>query len=93
MRGPNEEDDAIGKNEEEKWPPWLRPLLQTSFFVQCKVHTDSHKSECNMYCLDCMNGALCSVCLASHREHKAIQVKTLPLKVFGRSMIFYSILW
>ncbi|BAU00747.1 uncharacterized protein HKW66_Vig0163270 [Vigna angularis] len=75
MKVPNEEDDAVGKNEDEKWPPWLGPLLQTSFFVQCKVHADSHKSECNMYCLDCNNGALCSVCLASHREHRAIQIR------------------
>lgn len=79
VRGLDEDDDDdVGKNEEEnKWPPWLGPLLQTSFFVQCKVHADSHKSECNMYCLDCMNGALCSACLACHKEHKAIQVKTL----------------
>ncbi|RDY10638.1 hypothetical protein CR513_04798, partial [Mucuna pruriens] len=74
--GVNEEDDIVGKKEEEnKWPSWLRPLLQTSFFIQCKVHSDSHKSECNMYCLDCMNGALCSACLASHRDHRAIQIR------------------
>jgi hypothetical protein len=27
-----------------------------------------------MYCLDCMNSALCSQCLAYHRDHHAIQV-------------------
>ena len=62
--------------ENQRWPPWLKPLLGTSFFGQCKLHADAHKSECNMYCLDCMNGALCSQCLAYHRDHHAIQVST-----------------
>ncbi|XP_054825069.1 protein RGF1 INDUCIBLE TRANSCRIPTION FACTOR 1 [Prosopis cineraria] len=62
-------------DEDNRWPPWLKPLLKESFFVQCKVHADSHKSECNMYCLDCMNGALCSLCLAHHRDHRAIQIR------------------
>ncbi|KAL2990466.1 hypothetical protein AAZX31_11G203500 [Glycine max] len=61
----------FGKNEEEnKWPPGLGHFSKQAFFVQC---TDFYKSECNMYCLDCMNGALCSACLACHKEHKAIQ--------------------
>ncbi|XP_010919942.1 protein RGF1 INDUCIBLE TRANSCRIPTION FACTOR 1-like [Elaeis guineensis] len=64
-----------GPDDDSRWPPWLRPLLSTSFFVQCKQHADSHKSECNMYCLDCMNGALCSLCLAHHRDHRAIQIR------------------
>lgn len=61
-------------DEKIKWPIWLKPLLKTSFFGQCKIHPDAHKSECNMYCLDCMDGALCSVCLSSHKDHHAIQV-------------------
>jgi len=61
--------------ENQRWPPWLKPLLGTSFFGQCKLHADAHKSECNMYCLDCMNGALCSQCLAYHRDHHAIQIR------------------
>ncbi|XP_057419407.1 protein RGF1 INDUCIBLE TRANSCRIPTION FACTOR 1-like [Lotus japonicus] len=66
--GPDDEDS-------HRWPPWLKPLLKESFFVQCKMHADSHKSECNMYCLDCMNGALCSLCLAYHKDHRAIQIR------------------
>ncbi|XP_002527671.2 protein RGF1 INDUCIBLE TRANSCRIPTION FACTOR 1 [Ricinus communis] len=62
-------------DEDNRWPPWLKPLLKESFFVQCKLHADSHKSECNMYCLDCMNGALCSLCLACHKDHQAIQIR------------------
>ncbi|KAJ8555144.1 hypothetical protein K7X08_012640 [Anisodus acutangulus] len=65
--GPDEEDN--------RWPPWLKPLLKERFFVQCKLHTDSHKSECNMYCLDCMDGALCSLCLSHHKDHRAIQIR------------------
>uniref|UniRef100_A0A453CWK0 B box-type domain-containing protein n=1 Tax=Aegilops tauschii subsp. strangulata TaxID=200361 RepID=A0A453CWK0_AEGTS len=62
--------------ENQRWPPWLKPLLATSFFGQCKMHADAHKCECNMYCLDCVNGALCSQCLAYHHGHHAIQVRT-----------------
>lgn len=61
--------------ENQRWPPWLKPLLSTSFFGQCKMHADAHKCECNMYCLDCISGALCSQCLAYHHGHHAIQIR------------------
>ncbi|KAI3703505.1 hypothetical protein L1987_73630 [Smallanthus sonchifolius] len=62
--------------EDNNWPPWLKPLLRESFFGQCKLHADSHKSECNMYCLDCVNGALCSLCLHHyHQDHRHIQIR------------------
>lgn len=81
-----EEEVEVGRiireekeEENRKWPIWLNPLLRTSFFGQCKIHPDAHKSECNMYCLDCMNGALCCVCLSSHKDHHSIQVLLFTL--------------
>jgi hypothetical protein len=77
--GGGECDDG---SDTRRWPPWLRPLLSASFFVQCRVHADAHKSECNMYCLDCMGGALCALCLAArHRDHHSIQVSGEPSAV------------
>ncbi|GJR04264.1 PLATZ transcription factor family protein [Tanacetum coccineum] len=61
--------------QEQKWPPWLKPMLGENFFGQCKLHADSHKSECNMYCLDCINGPLCSLCISQHHDHRVIQIR------------------
>lgn len=72
-----EKKNQVGAGEEENlWPPWVQPLLRESFFIQCKVHADSHKSECNMYCLDCNNGSLCSLCIGCyHKDHRSIQIR------------------
>jgi hypothetical protein len=61
-------------------PPWLEPLLTTSFFSVCRLHGDAARSECNMFCLDC-NGAdaFCFYCRSSrHKDHQVIQVGTFP---------------
>ncbi|KAK1260080.1 hypothetical protein QJS04_geneDACA001433 [Acorus gramineus] len=65
----------IRVGEEDFGPPWLRPLLKTSFFIPCRIHGDSNKSECNMYCLDCMGDALCSYCLVHHKDHHVVQIR------------------
>ncbi|XVF69045.1 hypothetical protein PTKIN_Ptkin11bG0049800 [Pterospermum kingtungense] len=59
-----------------KVPPWLESLLSTAFFVICPRHRDTPRSECNMYCLDCMNDAFCFYCRSSrHKDHFVIQIR------------------
>ncbi|XP_031406933.1 uncharacterized protein LOC116215382 [Punica granatum] len=62
-------------SEEDIGPPWLKPLLRASYFTPCPVHGVSAKSECNMFCLDCMGNALCSYCLVHHRDHHLLQIR------------------
>ncbi|KAL6549207.1 hypothetical protein OROHE_009052 [Orobanche hederae] len=56
-------------------PPWLKPLLKSDYFIPCALHMDSHKSECNLFCLDCMGNAFCSYCLIQHKDHRVLQIR------------------
>ncbi|XP_065868975.1 protein RGF1 INDUCIBLE TRANSCRIPTION FACTOR 1-like [Euphorbia lathyris] len=57
-------------------PPWLESLLSTPFFSICSRHQDSPRNECNMYCIDCKNGAFCFYCRSSrHEDHNVIQIR------------------
>ncbi|GAV65803.1 PLATZ domain-containing protein [Cephalotus follicularis] len=66
----------IGRMEDyQMGPPWLKPMLRASYFIPCPSHGDSNKSECNMFCLDCMGNALCSYCLINHKDHHVLQIR------------------
>ncbi|XP_041017684.1 protein RGF1 INDUCIBLE TRANSCRIPTION FACTOR 1 [Juglans microcarpa x Juglans regia] len=61
--------------DDELGPRWLIPMLRASYFIPCSIHGDSNKSECNMFCLDCMGRALCSYCLINHKDHRVVQIR------------------
>uniref|UniRef100_A0A0E0LDN2 B box-type domain-containing protein n=1 Tax=Oryza punctata TaxID=4537 RepID=A0A0E0LDN2_ORYPU len=63
------------QTEEDMGPPWLRPLLSTSFFVACASHPELSKNECNLFCLGCTGDALCAYCLPAHRDHHVVQIR------------------
>ncbi|KAK6939141.1 PLATZ transcription factor [Dillenia turbinata] len=71
--------DEEEEEEEEKdmgmGPPWLIPMLRANYFVPCAVHGDSNKSECNLFCLDCMGAAFCSYCFLHHKHHHVLQIR------------------
>lgn len=73
-------------------PPWLKPMLTANYFIHCAVHGDSNKSECNMFCLDCVGNALCSYCLISHKDHRVVQVffLLLPCLMFMANLDYFS---
>ncbi|KAH9694116.1 platz transcription factor family protein [Citrus sinensis] len=61
--------------DDDMGPQWLKPMLRASYFIPCVVHGDSNKSECNMFCLDCMGNAFCSYCLINHKDHRVVQIR------------------
>ncbi|KAK1290814.1 hypothetical protein QJS10_CPB18g01722 [Acorus calamus] len=57
-------------------PPWLEPLLTSTFFTACDVHGESTRSECNMYCMDCAGDPFCYYCRSTrHSDHRVIQIR------------------
>ncbi|GER31999.1 PLATZ transcription factor family protein [Striga asiatica] len=65
----------VTMRNEEIGPPWLKPMLRADYFSPCPLHLDSHKSECNLFCLDCMGNAFCSYCLSQHKNHHVLQIR------------------
>ncbi|XP_043712245.1 protein RGF1 INDUCIBLE TRANSCRIPTION FACTOR 1 [Telopea speciosissima] len=65
----------IRMENDELGPPWLKPMLKATYFIPCRIHGDSNKSECNLFCLDCMGNALCSYCLIHHKDHRVVQIR------------------
>ena len=75
-------NQETGDEENNRWPPWLKALLGESFFEKCNLHRVCRlKSGCNRYCLDCMDGALCSISIKDHEDHRIVQVP-FPLSEF-----------
>lgn len=68
-------DEGQDRSELDLGPPWLMPMLKGNYFVPCSVHGGLNKSECNMFCLDCMGGAFCPYCLTRHRDHRVLQIR------------------
>ncbi|XP_074341215.1 protein RGF1 INDUCIBLE TRANSCRIPTION FACTOR 1-like [Apium graveolens] len=69
--------DSLLTSDEDKYkksPPWLKPLLHQTFYAQC-AHHHHVKNECNMFCLDCFDAPLCSLCLSAHQHHRTIQIR------------------
>ncbi|KAJ8528934.1 hypothetical protein K7X08_035752 [Anisodus acutangulus] len=66
---------VVRMRSDEFRPAWLKPMLKANYFHSCAVHGDANKSECNMYCLDCMGTALCSYCLSNHKDHRLVQIR------------------
>lgn len=65
----------VGMRSEDFGPPWLKPLLRADYFIPCEIHVDSNKSECNLFCLDCMGNAFCNYCSIHHKDHRLVQIR------------------
>eukprot|EP01018_Ginkgo_biloba_P011453 Gb_32018 [translate_table: standard] len=56
-------------------PEWLEGLLHCNYFSPCMLHK-SAKLERNHFCIDCIEGPICSVGLGSaHCGHRTLQIR------------------
>ncbi|MCO5559202.1 hypothetical protein L7F22_012797 [Adiantum nelumboides] len=56
-------------------PPWLEKFLSCTYFDPCAEH-QFNKNEKNHFCIDCIDGPLCSRgLLAEHAKHRTLQVR------------------
>ncbi|XP_050251938.1 uncharacterized protein LOC126696042 [Quercus robur] len=86
-------NQETGDEEKNRWPPWLKALLGESFFEKCKLHRVCRpKSGCNRYCLDCMDGALCSISIKDHEDHRIVQIRNSTNQEVIRVCDFQKIL-
>ncbi|GBG70599.1 hypothetical protein CBR_g6725 [Chara braunii] len=69
------QEEASSSSSGRLGPSWLKSLLSASFFAHCSRHAGGHKSECNMFCIDCEDGALCSYCTSTHSGHRILQIR------------------
>ncbi|XP_039009555.1 uncharacterized protein LOC120138005 [Hibiscus syriacus] len=67
-------------------PPWLEPLLSTTFFIVCRIHGDAAaRGECNMYCLDYRDDSFCFYCHScKHKNHQVIKIRRSSYHVVVR---------
>lgn len=72
MGGPvmAEEDTNLAEG-----PLWLKPLLKADFFATCGIHGVSTKSECNLFCFNCMGDGICASCAVDHKDHHVVQIR------------------
>ncbi|KAK3120837.1 hypothetical protein QOZ80_8BG0642400 [Eleusine coracana subsp. coracana] len=71
--------------KKKKLPPWIDPLIRSTFFERCSSHPQWYgsnrrcpaKNGCNFMCVDCCI-PICSRCTQEeeeHRGHRAVQIR------------------
>ncbi|XP_040378781.1 uncharacterized protein LOC102709162 [Oryza brachyantha] len=64
----------LSAEEEAAAPEWLRVLLRTKFWGQCKQHVDASRSEECIFCLRCCK-VLCPHCDHAEPGHRLLKVR------------------